>query len=153
MEKRPPEDGFSLVEVLVVLLVLAVLMGIGIPTFLGARERAQDRATQATLRHVLGVAKALRTETDSYALVDAAALQAVEGSVTFVNDPAPSTGPSVVSVKGIDTNRFKAAILSASGTCFLIKDGVVANIGEIHYARLENGSCHAKNAATFLESW
>src|SRR4051794_1842184 len=42
--------GFSLVEIMVVLVVLGVLMTIGLPVFLGARPRAQDRAAQARLQ-------------------------------------------------------------------------------------------------------
>jgi type IV pilus assembly protein PilA len=44
------QGGFSLVEVMVVLVVLGVLMTIGLPVFLGARTRAQDRAAQARLQ-------------------------------------------------------------------------------------------------------
>ncbi len=38
------EDGFSLIELMTVVLIIAVLMAIAIPSYLGARERATDRA-------------------------------------------------------------------------------------------------------------
>ena len=45
------EGGFTLIELMVVVLIIAIL--IAIPTFLGARTRAQNRAAQASLRNAL----------------------------------------------------------------------------------------------------
>ena len=53
------DQGFTLVELMVVVLVLAILMAIAIPTFLGARDRGQDRAAQSTARNTLTAAKIL----------------------------------------------------------------------------------------------
>jgi type IV pilus assembly protein PilA len=39
-----------MVELMVVVLVIGVLIAIGLPTFLGAKTRAEDRETQASLR-------------------------------------------------------------------------------------------------------
>lgn len=49
--KERDESGFSLIELMVVVLVIAVLLGIAIPTFLGARERSQRRAAQSAVRN------------------------------------------------------------------------------------------------------
>ena len=48
---RDDDEGFTLIELMVVVLIIAILIAIAIPTFLGARQRAQDRATQADLRN------------------------------------------------------------------------------------------------------
>ncbi len=51
------DDGFTLIELMVVVLIIAILIAIAIPTFLGARARAQDRAVQSNLRNGLPAEK------------------------------------------------------------------------------------------------
>ena len=43
------ESGFTLIELMVVLLIMSILMAIAIPTFLGVKTGAQDRSTQSDL--------------------------------------------------------------------------------------------------------
>src|SRR5687767_111788 len=47
------EEGFTLIELMVVVLIIAILIAIAIPTFLGARKRAQDRQAQSNIRNAL----------------------------------------------------------------------------------------------------
>jgi prepilin-type N-terminal cleavage/methylation domain-containing protein len=47
------EGGFTLIELMVVLLIIAILLAIAIPTFLGVTGSAKDRAAQSTLTNVL----------------------------------------------------------------------------------------------------
>jgi type IV pilus assembly protein PilA len=112
---RDHDDGFTLIELMVVVLVIAILLGIAIPTFLGARSRAQDVNSKSTLRTATDIAVFLVSASSA---VDAAALGAEEPSFSFVDDPAVSTGPSVLSVAS-SAGGWGAASRSASGTCWL----------------------------------
>jgi type IV pilus assembly protein PilA len=49
MKEPLSERGFSIIELMVVVLIIAILIAIAIPTLFGARQRAQDRAVQSML--------------------------------------------------------------------------------------------------------
>jgi len=60
------EAGFTLIELMVVLLIIAILLAIAIPTFLGVTNTAGDRAAQSNLTNALTEAKALYEINQAY---------------------------------------------------------------------------------------
>jgi len=145
-DRRENEEGFTLIELMVVVLIIAILIAIAIPTFLGARTKANDRAAQSSLRNALTAAKSVFTDQNSYIPADAAALSVDEPSLTFA--PGASTGPKVVSVLNPPTtdNVWVAAGLSKSDTCFYIQDDSGAGGGGTTFAKNTTGACSAANA-------
>ena len=119
---KSEEEGFTLIELMVVVLIIAILIAIAIPTFLGARQRANNRAAQSSLRNALTAAKTLFTDNNDYTAAGNTALAGVEPSLTFVDGATPSTGPKEVSVQPTGQNQWDAAVKSASGTCYYIQD-------------------------------
>jgi type IV pilus assembly protein PilA len=73
------EEGFTLIELMVVLLIIAILLAIAIPTFLGVTSSASDRAAQSNLTNALTEAKAIFQNTSSYG-TNATALTAFQSS-------------------------------------------------------------------------
>jgi type IV pilus assembly protein PilA len=60
------EAGFTLIELMVVLLIIAILLAIAIPTFLGVTGSANDRAAQSNITNALTELKALYQNGQTY---------------------------------------------------------------------------------------
>src|SRR5919197_4530199 len=81
------EDGFTLIELMVVVLIIAILIAIAIPTFLGARSRAQDKQAQSNLRNALVTEDEYYTDNQAYSADNAAngALKSLEPQLDWGN--------------------------------------------------------------------
>ena len=80
------DEGFTLIELMVVVLIIAVLVAIAIPSFLGFRSNAQNRAAQSEVRNTLLAEKGYFTENNEFTAT-AASLQAFEPSITLAAAP------------------------------------------------------------------
>lgn len=60
------DEGFTLIELMVVVMIIAVLIAIAIPSFLGFRKSAQDRSAQSEVRNVLLAEKAYWLDNSDY---------------------------------------------------------------------------------------
>ncbi len=138
-ERREQEEGFTLIELMVVVLIIAILLAIAIPTFLGAQDRARDRAAQSNLRNGITAAKTIATDADGFfkdstgAVVDASDLRAVEGSLTWVDGKAGTdTGTVYVAEVATDGSNITLLSKSGSGTYFCMK---ATSSGEVKYGK------------------
>lgn len=115
---RHDENGFTLVEVMVVVLVIGILLAVGIPTFLGARNRADDTAARSNLDTAFDTATILSDFGSDYSLATPTALAAAEPAFTYLPAGQASAGPEQISVDASAPDRWTATVLSGSGTCF-----------------------------------
>ena len=150
------EEGFTLIELMVVVLIIAILIAIAIPTFLGARQRAQDRAAQSNARNALTAEKTIYTDAQAYTN-SATSLIAVEPSLHFVADEIPGaanqTNEVAVSVNAAG-DTVTLGVLSKSGTCFYVQDKTTAGSAGTTYAK---GACATTatpaSLPAFTNSW
>ncbi|HUG74265.1 MAG TPA: type II secretion system protein [Acidimicrobiia bacterium] len=79
MRQGRREDGFTLIELMVVVMIIAILIAIAIPSFLGFRRSAQDRSVQSDLRNVLLAQNAYQLENNAFT-ADNATILAIEAN-------------------------------------------------------------------------
>src|SRR5712692_6978002 len=122
--RNQDEEGFTLIELMVVVLIIAILIAIAIPTFLGARQKAQDRAAQSDLRNALTAAKTGYVDTQDYSTIN---LSSIEPSLDFVTGAASTTRQISTKTSSTTPGEIVLAAHSASGNCFYIKDLTVTD--------------------------
>jgi len=115
------DEGFTLIELMVVVLIIAILLAIAIPTFLGARSKAQDRAAQSNLRNALTAEKTYYVDNQAYTDNTSSNLTNIEPSLTYSAAAAPTVVGNVYVQSANATDVYMAA-KSASGKCFWIHD-------------------------------
>lgn len=94
------EAGFTLVELLVVMLILGLLAGIGIPAFLSQREKARDVDAKNAAGAAALAAETIGTENNGeYDTVTPAGLRRVEGSLNKVDLSVLAAAPDSYTIR------------------------------------------------------
>lgn len=119
------DEGFTLIELMVVVLIIAILMAIAIPTFLGARNSANARAAQSDLRNAFTTAKTLATDGNAFDLT-LTDYSGAEPSLNWVNTAATATPKNTVSITGTTATDLYLSAQGADGACYWIHDNSYA---------------------------
>jgi type IV pilus assembly protein PilA len=126
------ESGFTLIELMVVLLIMAILLSVAIPTFLGVSSTAYDSAAQSNLSNALTEIKAIYENGQSYntQATPGATLNSSAPDFTWSHAAACSlaSGTNCVSeypvdvVSAADGAGVILATLSKTGICWYVVD-------------------------------
>jgi type IV pilus assembly protein PilA len=141
------ERGFTLIELMAVILIIAILTLLGLPTFLGARERASDRATQADIRNAFAAERAHYADTLTYTTVPAE-MTAIEAAITYVDGDTPLVTQVAYLHHHVPTNELFVSAMSPSGTCWYLReiDGSGAQFAS-------DPACGVADIQVYLQRW
>ena len=124
--------GFTLVELLVVILIIAILAMVALPIFTNQRTKAQDLKAQATIRTVATALATYHTDHDDYNATRAD-LEAIE--------PTLSQASPGLTVSGTD-DSYEITETSNTGTDFTLRRKAVGQDERVCSVP-ERGRCDA----------
>lgn len=137
-EEVGEDAGFTLIELMVVLLIMAILLAIAIPTFLGVTGSANDRAAQSNLNTALTSAKGVyESNQQSYPAASAliSSIASDEPSLSVVSDPGSSAsiaaGDVGVYVSATGNGAVLFSLAKKTNECWWVADNsqTIANGG------------------------
>jgi type IV pilus assembly protein PilA len=103
------DDGFSLIELVVVVLIIAVLAAIALPAFLTEKSKGHDASAKSDARALAGQVEACETITTRYADCES-------GDSALDDDGLPAS----VSVEAV-SGGYDVTSVSRSGNVFYIE--------------------------------
>jgi type IV pilus assembly protein PilA len=121
------DEGFTLIELMVVLLIIAILMAIAIPTFLGARNTANARAAQSNLTNALTAEQTYWTNNQTFGAISLSADEPAFSWETAWTTSVNTANEILVSKQDQQNGDYEVVVLTDLG-----KDGNCWSVAQIN---------------------
>ena len=79
------EEGFTLIELLVVIVIIGILLAIAVPSYLGFKDRANQRAASANVRAAIPAAEAYYADEGNYDNMTISSLREIDSGLTLTS--------------------------------------------------------------------
>ncbi len=136
------DDGFTLVELLVAILIVGILVAIAIPAFVGAESQANDAPAKAMATVARRAAETLGLDNGgSYATVTKANLHSYESAIATTNANADAYLSAASGTAISYTLTVKAVATGDKFTITRAEDGTLARTCTIPARSAPHGGC------------
>ena len=88
---KSSEGGFTVIELLVVIIIIGMLLAIAVPSYIGFRDRAANNEVKTNLRAALPAAAAYFADNGTYTGMDEASLLEIDSTLSSTLTVAESS--------------------------------------------------------------
>jgi prepilin-type N-terminal cleavage/methylation domain-containing protein len=134
MRRLTTEEGFGLIELMMVVLIIGILISMGLVSMVGSRRRTENRAAETNLRNALIAAKTYLSDNDTYSGFTGTCVaptrcgQTIEPSLDWTGGNPASVNK--ISVSQVTSTTVVLTIKAQSGTFYCLKDDSSAAGGQ-----------------------